>query len=153
MNQPVNPLLANGQIPTRVKINLAGVQPQVPQAPSVNTNFVRGQFHTGERNVQQQLINGNFERQALTQRQPSAKLSSIITAAAPTEIRNPYTSSYTGFGSNPANVRIFDDSSLRLKRQLFGQDKLSENQLLVGIPDGSSFDSQLFDADWYTDHT
>lgn len=147
MNQPVNPLLANGQIPTRVKINLAGVQPQVPEAPSVNTNFVRGQFHTGERNVQQQLINGNFERQALTQRRPSAKFSSGI-ASAPTETRNTFTSTYTGFGSNPANVRIFDDSSLRLKRQLFGQDKLSENQLLVGISDGSGFDSQLFDSDW-----
>lgn len=143
----MNPLLANGQIPTRVKINLAGVQPQAPEAPSVNTNFVRGQFHTGERNVQQQLINGNFERQALTQRRPSAKFGSVI-ASAPTEPRNTFTSTYTGFGSNPANVRIFDDSSLRLKRQLFGQDKLSENQLLVGITDGSGFDSQLFDSDW-----
>lgn len=148
MNQPVNPLLANGQIPTRVKINLAGVQPQEPQAPSANTNFVRGQFHTGERNVQQQLINGNFERQALTQRRPLAKFSNIISSGAPTETRNTFTSTYTGFGNNPANVRFFDDSSLRLKRQLFGQDKLSENQLLVGLPDSASFDSQLFDSDW-----
>lgn len=148
MNQPVNPLLANGQIPTRVKINLAGVQPQEPQAPPANTNFVRGQFHTGERNVQQQLINGNFERQALTQRRPSPKFSNILTSAVPTETRNTFTSTYTGFGSNPANVHIFDDSSRRLKRQLFGQDKLSENQLLVGISDGPSFDSQLFDSDW-----
>uniref|UniRef100_A0AAG5D479 Pentraxin (PTX) domain-containing protein n=1 Tax=Anopheles atroparvus TaxID=41427 RepID=A0AAG5D479_ANOAO len=90
--QPANPLLANGQIPTRVKINLAqgagqqnggslgiptkglpsqlvgGFSPSagLPGSPTVTTNFVNGQFSTGVRFLQEQLVSnsvlGQFPR-------------------------------------------------------------------------------------------
>lgn len=68
-----NPLLANGQFPSRIRINLAGAQPnqqpaptpipsQViggavpkPQNPLLSTNFVNGQFNTGDRLLSEQL--------------------------------------------------------------------------------------------------
>lgn len=57
-------MLANGQFPTRVRINLAESQQpnniQNPSLTNINTNFVRGQFHAGSRNLQEQLINGNI---------------------------------------------------------------------------------------------
>ncbi|KAL7743768.1 hypothetical protein ACLKA6_016827 [Drosophila palustris] len=70
--QPMHMLLASGQIPTRVRINLAnsgasqmpsssGQQAQaLPQGQSdftVNTNFVNGQINSGSRLVAQQLLN------------------------------------------------------------------------------------------------
>uniref|UniRef100_A0A182SL46 Uncharacterized protein n=1 Tax=Anopheles maculatus TaxID=74869 RepID=A0A182SL46_9DIPT len=81
--QPANPLLANGQIPTRVKINLAtngaqqnsgslgiptkglpsqlvgGFTPSIGNGPTVTTNFVNGQFSTGVRFLQEQLVSNN----------------------------------------------------------------------------------------------
>ncbi|EDW66452.1 uncharacterized protein b6 [Drosophila virilis] len=69
--QPMHSLLASGQIPTRVRINLAGSGPtQKPpnggangaefppqqQAITVNTNFVNGQINAGSRLVAQQLL-------------------------------------------------------------------------------------------------
>uniref|UniRef100_A0A182NLU9 Pentraxin (PTX) domain-containing protein n=1 Tax=Anopheles dirus TaxID=7168 RepID=A0A182NLU9_9DIPT len=78
--QPANPLLANGQIPTRVKINLAsngaqqnsgtlgiptkGLPSQLvggfsPSTGTVTTNFVNGQFSTGVRFLQEQLVSTN----------------------------------------------------------------------------------------------
>ncbi|XP_035791367.1 uncharacterized protein LOC118466342 [Anopheles albimanus] len=80
--QSANPLLANGQIPTRVKINLAngqqnsgslgiptkGVPSQLvggfnPSTGTVTTNFVNGQFSTGGRLLQEQLVSGNLIKQ------------------------------------------------------------------------------------------
>lgn len=63
--QPMHMLLASGQIPTRVRINLANSgASQIPQqqqqgqsAITVNTNFVNGQINTGSRLVAQQLLN------------------------------------------------------------------------------------------------
>ena len=78
---PVNPRLANGQIPTQVRINFAGQQQQPPQASSqgvpsqvlggsfagpqatINTNFINGQFHTGSRFIAQQLAPTVFQQQ------------------------------------------------------------------------------------------
>ncbi|XP_053662493.1 uncharacterized protein LOC128711637 [Anopheles marshallii] len=81
--QPANPLLANGQIPTRVKINLAangqqqnsgslgiptkglpsqlvgGFTPSTGNGPTVTTNFVNGQFSSGVRFLQEQLVSNN----------------------------------------------------------------------------------------------
>uniref|UniRef100_A0A1A9VCQ0 Pentraxin (PTX) domain-containing protein n=1 Tax=Glossina austeni TaxID=7395 RepID=A0A1A9VCQ0_GLOAU len=70
--QSMHSLLANGQIPTRVRINLAQPvqKPNMPatnslsdQGLSINTNFVNGQINSGSRLVAQQLIglNQNFD--------------------------------------------------------------------------------------------
>ncbi|EDW82637.1 uncharacterized protein Dwil_GK25027 [Drosophila willistoni] len=77
--QPMHNLLASGQIPTRVRINLANpANPNLPTQPTgtgagagagagvvsspndaitINTNFVNGQINAGSRLVAQQLLN------------------------------------------------------------------------------------------------
>ncbi|KMZ07706.1 uncharacterized protein Dsimw501_GD14477 [Drosophila simulans] len=70
--QPMHTLLASGQIPTRVRINLANPPPTASGAPApgaagapndpaqqaitINTNFVNGQINAGSRLVAQQLL-------------------------------------------------------------------------------------------------
>ncbi|XP_034649983.1 uncharacterized protein LOC117889633 [Drosophila subobscura] len=69
--QPMHTLLASGQIPTRLRINLANppsdgaaapapgsdaAQQQQQQAFTFNTNFVNGQINAGSRLVAQQLL-------------------------------------------------------------------------------------------------
>ncbi|XP_016990990.1 uncharacterized protein LOC108052940 [Drosophila rhopaloa] len=69
--QPMHSLLASGQIPTRVRINLANPPPAAAgaalpaggglgdpaqQAITINTNFVNGQINAGSRLVAQQLL-------------------------------------------------------------------------------------------------
>lgn len=124
-----NPNLANGQIPTRVKINFAGTQPET-QPMTINTNFVRGQFHSGDRILQEQLLNVNANRQVFAQGVPAnAPFAQGVPANAP---RFPLTYS----------------SNIRFKRQL-GSYKISDNQVLLGLPEGLHSDSSLFDSDWY----
>lgn len=156
MNQPINPLLANGQFPTRVRINLAEAQQaEMPpqQLPSINTNFVRGQFHVGSRNLQQQLINGNILQQS--QRAQPLTQSNIRPANAVQfpqsneNLRPQFTSSYSGFGSSPADVEIIDGASLpdfRFKRMT---EKSNKKRELVTLTDGSIVDDSFFDTDWY----
>lgn len=190
-NQPVNPLLANGQFPSRVKINFAGVQSPVstPAPATINTNFIRGQFNIGARNLQQQLINSNVlhglqsQSQFSQQQQPTplpqqhqqqffslpqSSPSSSSSIQFPQNDALQYTSSYSGFGSNPANVEIIDESQLptiRFKRQ----SKLDENKNTADdvasvtsnadnkeqekkkrelITFGDA-DDKFFDTDWY----
>lgn len=150
-NQPINPLLANGQFPSRVKINIAGTQ-QSEIMPTVNTNFIRGQFHGGTRNLQEQLINGNIQQRVQSQ-QFQQNFEPTIFPSAPSTLRSPvsrervpFSSTYIGFGSNPANVQIIDESNLpnlRFKR------RTSNKRELVKLTDGSIVDDSLFDSDWY----
>lgn len=154
--------MANGQFPTRVKINFAGVQPAETEQ-QVNTNFVVGQFHTGARKLQEQLISGNVQQRLLNQPRPQP---ASLQPAVPQRIfasqsnniqfpntRNnaPFTSSYTGFGSSPANVQIINEAdlpTLRFKRQSNG-DKNQQKRELVTLTDGSIVDDKFFDTDWY----
>lgn len=84
-------MLANGQFPSRVRINFAGVQ-STPAPATVNTNFVRGQFHLGARNLQQQLLTGNALQQLQSQSQfnvqptsfPSTSQQQPIFSSSPT---------------------------------------------------------------------
>lgn len=69
-SQAMNGLLANGQIPTRVRLNLAQpVQRLIPspandaQELTIHTNFVNGQMNVGSRLVAQQLIGLNQQQQ------------------------------------------------------------------------------------------
>lgn len=170
-NQPINPLLANGQFPSRVKINLAGVQSPVttPVPATINTNFIRGQFHIGARNLQQQLLNGNalnnhYQSQSQFSPQPTSipqqqqqQQHQLFSSPAPNSkiqfTQNDalqFSSSYTGFGSNPANVEIIDESQLptiRFKRQLKAKDEEKKKRDLITITDAD--DDKYFDSDWY----
>ena len=114
----------------------------------INTNFVRGQFHGGARYLQEQLINGNFQQRV--QNQQSNIFSSAPSSPRPHVLREniPFTSTYTGFGSNPANVQIIDEANLpnlRFKR------KTNAKRELIKLGDGSIVDDSgaLFDSDWY----
>jgi hypothetical protein len=134
---------------------LAGQQPspqdlaaQQPQTMTINTNFVRGQFHTGARKLQQQLLNINFgqqqQQQQLTARPAQASPGSVV--QFPDSPRHTFTSTHTGFGSNPADVQIIDEADLpdfRFKRQT------KEKRALVTLTDGSVVDDKFFDSDWY----
>jgi hypothetical protein len=163
MNQPTNPLLANGQFPSRVKINFAGAQPTETEQ-QVNTNFVSGQFHSGGRNLQQQLIVGNVQQRLLSQPRPQP--APLLQATVPqpiftsqanivqfpnTRSNSQSTSTYTGFGSNSANVQIVNEADLptiRFKRQS-SEDKIQKKRELVTLTDGSIVDDKFFDTDWY----
>lgn len=115
-------LLASGQIPTQVRINLAqapqaGQQPQLPPglnpnlvgptaptAPSqhmltVNTNFINGQYHTGQRLLTEQLIGqpagpGSSQRPQILQQTST-------------------TQAFNSLG-NPANVQFIDETETRV---------------------------------------
>ncbi|XP_070499930.1 uncharacterized protein b6 [Chironomus tepperi] len=175
-NQPINPLLANGQFPSRVKINFAGGQSpaSTPAPATLNTHFNRGQYNIGARNLQHQLINNNaihhYQSQSqfnpqptpLPQQQqqinfPSSQPSSS-SIQFPQNDALPFTSSYTGFGSHPANVEIIDESqlpTLRFKRQTKSSDKSvnvetkeqekKKRDLITLTEVGDKF----FDTDWY----
>lgn len=145
-------MLANGQFPTRVRINLAGSQqPEGSQPlPTFNTNFVRGQFHTGSRNLQQQLLNGNIAQQLKLAAAPQFQSSS--SAHFREQNAKPFSSAYTGFGSNLADVQIIDEASLpdlRFKRQSSSDQKTLEKRELVTLTDGTIVDDKFFDTDWY----
>ena len=176
-NQAINPLLANGQFPSRTKINLAGAQSPIstPAPATLNTNFIRGQYNIGARNLQQQLINNNalhhYQSQSqfgpqptpLPQQQqhifPSSQSSSSIQFPQNDALPS-FTSSYSGFGSNPANVEIIDESqlpTLRFKRQLKSDDKTTvdvaepkeqekKKRELITL---TEVDDKFFDTDWY----
>ncbi|KAG5682510.1 hypothetical protein PVAND_011859 [Polypedilum vanderplanki] len=169
-NQAINPLLANGQFPSRVKINLAGVQSTPPPA-TINTNFVRGQFHLGARNLQQQLLSGNALSQLQSQSQFNGQSTSSIPqlpafssspqtpAPTPSSIQFSqndgsfsFTSSYNTFGRNPADVEIIDESELptiRFKRQTASENDGKTKRDLLTLTDGSLIDDKFFDTDWY----
>lgn len=172
----MNPLLANGQFPTRVRINLAEGQAQEmaqQQLQTLNTNFVRGQFHTGARILQQQLINGNIEQQRQNLKaQPQAFPPAATTSANSQSLQNaaqfptqtnaaqfrdqsvqsfssPFASS---FGNNGGNLEIIDEASLpnlRFKRQSKSEDKSLEKRELVELNDGTFVDDKFFDNDWF----
>lgn len=174
VTQPANSLLANGQFPTRVRINLAEGQAQ-EMVQQLNTNFVRGQFHTGARILQQQLLNGNIEQQrqnlkAQAQAFPQAPTTgansqSLQNAAQfPTQSNaaqfrdqsvQSFSSPFASFGNNAGSLEIIDEASLpnlRFKRQLKGTEtsgKVLEKRELVTLTDGSILDDKFFDNDWF----
>lgn len=136
---------------------MAGVQPTETDS-QVNTNFVVGQFYGGARKLQEQLIAGNAQQRLLAQPRPQPApaqpavpqraFASHSNVQFP-DTRNSYTSTYTGFGSNPANVQIINEADLptiRFKRQ---SNKSQQKRELVTLTDGSIVDDKFFDSDWY----
>ncbi|XP_036338727.1 uncharacterized protein LOC118748422 [Rhagoletis pomonella] len=137
---PMHSLLASGQIPTRVRLNLAQpkqqqllLQPQSTQqlpmqqmagsdntifplsdqqqAVTINTNFVNGQINTGSRLVSQQLL-GHIA-------QPNSAL-----PLRPKTVQTSSTTREYSTLNNPANVQFIDETETRIlfKRQAKSND-------------------------------
>lgn len=174
-------MLANGQFPSRVRVNLANIPQAAPQQPlpNINTNFIRGQFHAGARNLQTQLLTGNYLQQLQSQGQFGSSQQPTVTsftssAVDPTSssiITFPqnqpqqqtssndgaysFSSTFTGFTSQPANIEIIDEAdlpNLRFKRQngkaATDEEKKSKRGL-VELTDGTIVDDKFFDTNWY----
>ncbi|XP_064540249.1 uncharacterized protein b6 [Drosophila montana] len=136
--QPMHSLLASGQIPTRVRINLAGSGPtQKPnganaaefqpqqQAITVNTNFVNGQINAGSRLVAQQLLGIS----PISQSRPASEAGRFQML------------------SNSANVQFIDETEthIQFKRDAATptNDKKLRKRGLVLLDDGSVVDDGL----------
>lgn len=167
-----------------MRVNLAQVQqpaaqPQPQPLPNINTNFVRGQFNAGARNLQTQLLTGNYLQQIQSQGQsaptagpsnavrfPQTQQSSNFPQTQQTSNFAPqpsndgafsFSSTFTDFGSssNPASLEIINESdlpNLRFKRQnkkLESEEDKKSKRGLVELTDGSIIDDQFFDTKWY----
>ncbi|XP_016939020.2 uncharacterized protein b6 [Drosophila suzukii] len=140
--QPMHTLLASGQIPTRVRINLANPPPPPPSANgaaapapaaptdpaqqgiTINTNFVNGQINAGSRLVAQQLLGLS----------PGGQLQANRFQML----------------SNSANVKFIDETEthIQFKRETETSKKLQKRGLVLlddgsVVDDGSGTDSSL----------
>ncbi|XP_017109665.2 uncharacterized protein b6 [Drosophila bipectinata] len=122
--QPMHTLLASGQIPTRVRINLANPPPansaspappaapgSDPQAITINTNFVNGQINAGSRLVAQQLL-------GLPAQSGGNRFHML---------------------SNSANVQFIDETETHIKFKRETEKKLQKRGLVL-LEDGSVVD-------------
>ncbi|XP_023160005.2 uncharacterized protein LOC111592170 isoform X2 [Drosophila hydei] len=134
--QPMHSLLASGQIPTRVRINLANSMPtQKPlngvadQAITVNTNFVNGQINAGSRLVAQQLLG-----------------ISPIPQGRATAQNEPITGRFQML-SNSANVQFIDETEthIQFKREAAKERKVQKRGLVL-LDDGSVVDDGQLDG-------
>lgn len=152
--QPVNPLLANGQIATRLRINLAGVidpsaeqqQPQLldgPQHATIGTSFVSGQFSSAERFITQQLVTNSGQPAvgsgAGTFKFPSAVPSSpasYIIGGPPAGLQYAPDQQHVLFkrNSKPAAPKVVR------KREAAASPRRHEKRALVQLTDGSVYD-------------
>ena len=102
--------------------------------------------------MQQQLLNGNIAQQVQRDQQINKQQvfpTSSISAQFDSQLLS---TRISGFGSNPANVQIIDESSLpdlRFKRQSEKVSKTVEKRDLVTLTDGSIVDDKFFDNEWY----
>ncbi|KAM7350780.1 pentraxin-related protein b6 isoform 2-T4 [Cochliomyia hominivorax] len=151
--QPMNVLLANGQIPTRVRINLAqpqqsgGVNAALPanqqpqQALTIHTNFVNGQINVGSRLVAQQLLGLNHKLTAGPQTSQTVNRQAVYDP------------------TNPSKVQFVDETETRIifKRQTESSktkagtgdkedDKNLKKRGLVFLEDGSIVNDPLIEA-------
>ncbi|XP_017029262.1 uncharacterized protein b6 [Drosophila kikkawai] len=130
--QPMHTLLASGQIPTRVRINLANPPPSgappsgapaggAPASPgdaiTINTNFVNGQINAGSRLVAQQLL-------GLAPSQANA---------------NPGRNRFQML-SNSANVQFIDETETHIQFKREADHKKLKKRGLVLLEDGSVVD-------------
>lgn len=142
-------LLANGQIPTRVRINLAQpaaaaanaavpVNQPAQQALTIHTNFVNGQINVGSRLVAQQLIGLNHKLATGPQTTQTVNRQAVYDPA------------------NPAKVQFVDETETRIlfKRQAGKLNTKAENSAkeedknlkkrgLVFLEDGSIVNDPL----------
>lgn len=159
--QPVNPLLANGQIATRLRINLAGANEEQqqqqqallpaasPQHATIGTQFVSGQFSPAARFISQQLVGGQVVSSPAAagpapsifkfpQEPPSP--STYSGSAPPTS----YSSISDPNGSNEASVEhvLFKRAAAASP----SSSKKHEKRALVQLTDGSVIDDSVIAA-------
>uniref|UniRef100_A0A2M3Z1E8 Putative concanavalin a-like lectin/glucanases superfamily protein n=1 Tax=Anopheles braziliensis TaxID=58242 RepID=A0A2M3Z1E8_9DIPT len=170
--QSANPLLANGQIPTRVKINLAngqqnsgslgipakGLPSQLvggfnPSTGTVTTNFVNGQFSTGGRLLQEQLVSGNLINQFPNGAPLSLPASSVNSAS--TKFSFPDSTSFTDISGTDGAYSIVQLPTDATARKLFKRqtkDTTADGTIakrdIVQLRDGSLLQSSdyIFDG-------
>lgn len=160
----MNALLANGQIATRLRINLAGIQPNqpntipvqgvpsqifggsVPQAQhaTIGTQFVSGQFSPAARFISQQLVGSQYQGASSSSNIAFPSTSAI--SSAPT--------SYAQIG-DPSNVQFLegiDNSHVLFKRngesdkvvkKRETSNKKIDKRALVTLTDGSVIDDRV----------
>ncbi|ALC48179.1 b6 [Drosophila busckii] len=116
--QPMHSLLASGQIPSRVRLNLAGPTPsQMPAQDAstqpqltLNTNFVNGQINAGSRLVAQQLL-----------ATPASRLPATPNNAARFQML-----------SNSANVQFIDETETHIQfKRHTNKSKLQKRELVL----------------------
>ncbi|XP_052857018.1 uncharacterized protein LOC128265196 [Drosophila gunungcola] len=132
--QPMHTLLASGQIPTRVRINLANPPPApaaagsndlAQQAITINTNFVNGQINAGSRLVAQQLL-GLSSPSGLNQGQ-----------------LQPGGGNRFQMMSNSANVQFIDETETHIQFKREADKKKLHKRGLVLLDNGSVVDDGL----------
>lgn len=97
----MNPNLANGQIATRLRINVAGAQDQSIQPLQIidgRTQFANGQFSVGQRLIAQQLAVGQISSTASPLVFPDSSIQNGLSSQS---------SSFVNLG-DPANVQFID---------------------------------------------
>ncbi|XP_017054813.1 uncharacterized protein LOC108097182 [Drosophila ficusphila] len=135
--QPMHTLLASGQIPTRVRINLANptpaanggatpagsalTDPAQQQAITINTNFVNGQINAGSRLVAQQLLGLS----------PSGGLQPQLQTGGGNRFQ---------MLSNSANVQFIDETETHIQFKREANAKKLHKRGLVLLDNGSVVD-------------
>lgn len=148
----MNPLLANGQIATRLRINLAGVNPedgqQQPLPPhmqhaTIGTSFVSGQYSPAERFISQQLVGTQVIPQSAGgsfsfPNGASSQSSYVIGSPSARYTDSLDDNQHALFKRNSKGEKTIQ------KRQVDGETKKHEKRALVQLSDGSVVDdSQL----------
>lgn len=155
----MNPQLANGQITTRLRINLAGAQPNpipvqvVPsqifggaipasQHATIGTQFVSGQFSPAERYTSQQLLG--------TQYQTASAAQNIVfpssAASAPTsyaQISDPSEDQYLDTDVSHGLFKRSGESDKVVRKRHTVSNKKLDKRALVTLTDGSVIDDRV----------
>ncbi|XP_037809536.1 uncharacterized protein LOC119602218 [Lucilia sericata] len=149
--QPMHTLLANGQIPTRVRINLAqpnqadaaaatSINQAAQQGLTIHTNFVNGQINVGSRLVAQQLIGLNHKLATAPQTTQTINRQPVYDPANPsnvqfvdeTETRILFKRHAVSSGTKPDSANKDEDKTLKKRGLVFLEDGSIVNDPLVG---------------------
>lgn len=157
----MNPLLANGQIATRLRINLAGAQPNqpntipvqgvpsqifgsVPQAQhaTIGTQFVSGQFSPAARFISQQLVGSQYQSATGSSNVafPSSAVSAPTSYAQIGDLSNVQFLEGTD-GSHVLYKRNGDSDKVVKKRET--SNKKLDKRALVTLTDGTVIDDRV----------
>lgn len=144
--QPVNPLLANGQIAQRVPLNVVGSQPGAAPPPqaTITSQFANGQLNVGTRLIQQQLVG---TASPVAQQTLAPQIQFATQSPQFDSNQSPFDAfllaQQQGGGSSGGAIRFEDDSAFgqRSKRE-DGQSRKNKRGLVM-LKDGSIVDDTL----------
>ncbi len=158
----MNELLANGQIATRLRINLAGVQPNqpntvpvqgvpsqifggaVPQAQhaTIGTQFVSGQFSPHARYISQQLVGSQFQT-APASSSVAFPSSAISAPTSYSQISEPGDDQYLDTDGSHVLFKRNGESDKVVKKRETTSNKKLDKRALVTLTDGSVIDDRV----------